>query len=909
MTFFSYTVLYKPESDQTDITNFVERIDAIDIGSGEVRTLKLRLNATDGAFITNEDFTGTGATPIIDQFDKIELTIIDRNNDFFQQVYEVDTVKPMQDGSVGIVLEVEALGMEHWLQKTMFAKPFFQESGFTVARDIVDFYNNNKASLQANIINNNAPFNGGDSGNSLPQFTANVYPFNITEQSHYEALVTTNDTMGASVSAGGAGDFFEIGFVDDITDSNFNTIKFRGFSSGNPPDQSQPPPTIDDSVAVNPGEEEGGLEPIRGSVRGTWGSDGIGTLPRQNADFIGALEIWNQFPEHISGVEYPNDSIVENRDVTDTDGDLVHHKANKDTAIDPPNGAGSNADWDQYFFTQFVIAEGGGSNVPSATGEYSRWTNNRANEWKSSGAKTDGTVGDDPPTSVSVRCWDMNLVVVDGTFQRTWVDTRATSPAAIPTQLLYSTGVGTQRGFRVLVDGVGTGLFAGHDNEVLQFTVDQVWRTFRTAEESRMVAVDNEGKVYQFQTGSWVDFSTSDQSNDCYHPVFQIGNDQGINDHNDGLGGNYGEASAITYEFRYSNSDNTNSTSSVYYRQGAWMNFRFPFPPNEFNSNTKGGLYGNQIEPYEPTTLDSGNMHFTSQGETGFNNVNAEDLGPLDSLTFATKFLWTYGKDGLGDAVRAGNFECRCVMYDSSDNVVIQDFVIPFNGEFTQTVSLPISQFKIYRGRKPWSVINLASNVFLQQLEILNKFEFKNIQKVGLIWLGPYDNEGRYQPWGQVGFLFPALENIFTGLFVDGYNLKWTVDAWQFSKPGLSMSFPVVTGRAIMPRFSNDTQIVNKFNLNQGNQANLEISQFRHVHYDVVTEGLVDLKFGDSFFLENDELVREANRNESSPGTNDGDPNTIKLVCKSIRHEITKSPQGPGGYLRYIDGVKRFITP
>ena len=75
----------------------------------------------------------------------------------------------------------------------------------------------------------------------------------------------------------------------------------------------------------------------------------------------------------------------------------------------------------------------------------------------------------------------------------------------------------------------------------------------------------------------------------------------------------------------------------------------------------------------------------------------------------------------------------------------------------------------------------------------------------------------------------------------------------------------------------------------------------------VVTEGLVDLRFGDSFFLENDELVREANRNESSPGANDGDPNTIKLVVKRLRYEITKAPQGPGGFLRYINGVKRFV--
>jgi len=265
MTFFTYTVTYKPEGVATDITNFVERIDAIDVGSGQVRNLKLRLNATDGAFITNKDFTATDATPIIDQFDKIRVQITDRNSDTFDETYEVDNVKPLQSGQVGIVLEVEALGMEHWLMKTQFAKPFFQESGFTVARDVIDFYKNNNATLQADIINHDAVFGVGDSGNELPKFTANVYPFNVTEQSHYEAIDITNDTMGASVSAGGGGDFFEFGFIDDLADATFNRVKFRGFSSGNPPDQSSVP-TIDDSVAISPCEKEGGSQSIQGNT-------------------------------------------------------------------------------------------------------------------------------------------------------------------------------------------------------------------------------------------------------------------------------------------------------------------------------------------------------------------------------------------------------------------------------------------------------------------------------------------------------------------------------------------------------------------------------------------------------------------------------------------------------------------
>jgi len=268
MTDYDYEVTYKPEGVARDITDFVERIDAVEIGSGEVRNCTIRLNATDGAFITDPDFTGTGNTPILDQFDKIRLQLTDRDSNVYDVTYEIDNLKPIQNSGVGLILEVEMLGQEHWLQTVMFAKPFFQDSGFDVAKIIVDTYNtvpDSKGSDQATIINHEDTFANGEF-NDLPQFTANPYTFIVSEQSSYDGLITMIDRMGSSVTSGGAGDFFELGFEDDLTDPNFATMKFRGFSSGNPPDQLSIP-TIDDSVAVNPGEEEGGIESQQGSVR------------------------------------------------------------------------------------------------------------------------------------------------------------------------------------------------------------------------------------------------------------------------------------------------------------------------------------------------------------------------------------------------------------------------------------------------------------------------------------------------------------------------------------------------------------------------------------------------------------------------------------------------------------------
>ena len=976
MTEFDYSLKWKPESFNTDITQWVDRIDAVEVGSGEIRNAKIRLNSMDGrqltkmldiswtngigplnigdiinsatpgetwkgqlieimegnsvagkgrfaenaqAFSNFAQFLETSTfswsavytvgsdfeqnRPIIDEFDKLRLTITDRNLDKYDVIYEVDNIKPVQNSQVGLLMEVECLGMEWHQQKTPFAKPYFEESGFQVAKDLIRIYNDPKVTTpeQPDVINADAPFSSGG-GNDMPQYTANVYPFNLRDQSVYSGLIQVNDKMGSSVPSGGAGNFFEIGYSDDMTDPNFNTLKFRGFVSGSPPDQTSVP-IIVDTEAINPGEEEGGLEATMGFVQGTWGGDGISTLPFRNGLFQGALEIWNLYPAHNPAFSYPKDVIVTIPNTVDSQGDLTHYISNKATATQPPS-----ADWDQYLFDDFLAYQ---VNIPP---QYSAWTNLLVREWKSCFARPDGDELNDPPLATSMSAWDHNLVVVDGTFARTWVDFRTYDPALIPSQYKFPDGT-LPRGFRVLVDaslGTPTGAFVGHGNEVVKFTVNGVWITFRRPSTNNLVAVDNEAFVFQYDGANWAFVGTNSEENDCYHPIYKISNEQGFINKDNNAGSNYGKFSAITVESRYGLTDSFQAgTRKVpsYYRQGAWINFRFPFPPNTLSGAFRPGyIYGNYVtSDHEPATLDGGNMHLNSKGEIGFNNDNSQDLGPLDSLRFRVNFIWRHDRAATGIPVRTGNIKGRCVIYDSSDNVVVQDFIMAFNGQWTQTQDLPLGDFKIYRARKPWAYDSLASNIFLQELEIVNVFEWKNIQKIGWIWLGPYDDEGRYQPWGQIDSLLPTIESIDPLNIFSGFNIKWQIDSFEFSKVGLSLSKPVTTGKAIFLPFDNQPQIQNTFQLGQHNEAMLEIAQFRRVRYDIVTEGTVKERFGDSVYLQNSTLVRDSNLNESVDGANDGDPNTIKLVCKRIRYEITKPSNGPGGFLRYIEGVKRFV--
>lgn len=918
MTQYSFIVTHDPGGTPVDISFFVERIELVDIGTGEIRNAVVRLNAQFGQFVTNASL---GVTPILDEFQKIRIQMTDENLVPLDMTFEVDILRPLQNTQQGTIQEVELLGQEQHLLRVPFAKQFFFESAFDVTRDILDFYNdpNSKGLGQPIISGQSSDFAAGG-GNDMSKTTANDFTFNIVEIKAYDGLLQVADRQGSSVAAGGAGDFKDVTFITDTADATFNTIKLQAFSSGNHPDQVSIP-TITDTLAVNPGEEEGGIEATKGTVTGTWGTDSFGTLPRQNADFAGALEAWPLFPLHLTGAgeTYPQDSIIRVDGTTDAQGDEFHYKANKNTTIDPPvPPTVSNADWDQYVFTQFLTLEIG------VSGQYSKWTNALDDEWKNSGSNPDSAgSGVGVPTYDDLGCWDSNLVIVDGTFFRTWAEVRAVDISAITGEYFY-TGVSSignlYRGFRILVDtSLGAPVAPLNDpsfaDNVVQLDDSGAFVLFRTLTEDSMCAVHNEGRVFQVQAGVLTDISSSQQGNDCFHPVAFISNTQGFNNKDNGGGGNFGEFSAVRYEWRLSTGDAGQGVTNQprYYRTGAWANFKFPFPTNRFNGVSEiGTQYGDGQPGFpkkEPATLDTNNMHFTSNGEIGFNNINAEDLGPLDELVFKTVFQYRQNIDGSGALIPRGNFPCRATAYDTSDNVVVQDFTIGFNNLWEE-IRLPLRDFQIYRARAPWFTGDIGQNIFLQQLEILNVFEWKNFKMVSFQWQSSYDEQGRYAAWLTRGEIFPTIEEIVATpslLLNTDFNIKWDFDLFEFSKPLLSISDPItaVGERALFPDFFEEPFISNKFQLDQSNQAKLEISQFRHQQFDVTTTGRLDLPFGYSFFLENSSLVNRADRNESSPGANDGDPNTIKLVVKKTVHIIDKPPTGPGGFLTTFTGVKR----
>ena len=837
MTEFSYVVTHVTSS--TAITNDVEDIELVDTGTGEIKSAKITLNALNGKYLT--------AAPKLAQFDQVKVKITDEDSTDYEEIYEIDRIIPIKNAGEGYKVEIECLGQEQHLQKVDISKQFYFAPANTVADDICEFYNDANGSSQPTVQHHDTYTTGN---NELPRWTANNYEFGVSEIKAYDALLNVVEGLGASVANGGAGDFYELYFATNTADPT--KINFNAFVSGSQP-ASGSEVTITDSTAVNEAPTEGGIDAITGSVVKAWGRKGSGSLPTSFASFAGELEAYLLEPTHITGVTYPLNAKVQ------LNG--VHYQAIAETSSTPPT-----SDW--------VVK----------TFDYYR-------------GSTNGYSG----SAKGIGCWDSNLIVEDGTYYQDWVHVKSTNPDnanVLPFKYGAAAG-GNYRGLRVLCNGTGAGDFSGNDSNGVAFTGNIAqhdgteWLVIKQTSNDYRCAVLDEGKVYEKQSGTWTDISGDARENHCFHLVESTANVAGYNSTSDGTG-TYGDSSAVEWSYQYTAFDAIPGafyTSDGFYKIGAWANFSLPFPENSHNGATLASIYGNNSTKKEPATIDVNNMHLTSSGNVGFNNSEADELGSLDGIKFWIRFNWT---DLLGNQALQGDFKMRAFMYDRNSNVVVADFVIPFNNIWAP-IHIPFSSFNPYRARIPLSLGNIAPNLFTNDLEVLNVFQWKNIKRIGVQWQEVYDDQGRYSPEGT---------RAITGVAAGIADLKLAIDGFHFTKPLLAVTSPDTT-RNIEPRAIQAPDISNSVQLNQIANSQLDIEQFQHKEYTVTTAGKIDINFGDTFFLNDSTLIDDADTRTADSG---GSSNTIRLVAKRIVYKITKNNNGAGNFLRTILGIKRLLT-
>ena len=912
MATWSYQVKYvydnsagSPFITPVDITTNVISIENMtDIGTGEINTCVLSLNARDGNFITE---TSSGATPIIDQFDRIYVKITDKNSATYDRIFEIDTLEQKKTINEGIRLVLNLMGLERNIQQVHFAKQYFYTSAFDLVKDICDKYNDSKGSKQPTIDHHDDVSVGSGASevwyNELPKWTANNMDFGVSETFCYDGINDLVDKLGSSISAGGAGDFYEYSFKDDSTISN-NKIFLQAFSSGDSSNQSSIP-TITNPTNILPiYSTKGTLENETGTVIFAKGAKGYGSMPTNTSKFRGYKEEFILIPAWQTGVSYPSGArVVYNN---------LKYQANTTT-----NTTWSGSQWDQILLGDLAgnVIYSPYTSTLTKFESTSVGGNDGSDGYKL--MKSSGTNPDDNSDHTfldqsfdSHGCWDSNLSIRDEDHFRTWVDCKViNNPSEIPSELKLDGDV--YRGFRVLIKGVGSGDFSGWDELIVRYDGTK-WEQFYPFNNSSgdphddaQCAVLNEGKNYYWSSGNnWSDdWNTADKSNDCFHPANKIFSEDGVATAEKSTGADssdytYGRKSATAWEYHFAVYDSLLGwlfTTPNYYAVGAWANFKVPYPTasDDLPSGyTVGSLYVNP-------TIDTNNMHLTPSGNTGFNATDSDELGTMETLSFFIKFKYYYLYTISATETLipfTGKFKFRCTCYDTNDNVVTQDFEVAFNEQW-EYQSLPLSGFKIYRARvaKRWA--DALSNIILPELEVLEVFEWKNLKMISIQCQEPYDDVGRFSAEeGQLNNAW-SLANPFISLTGGFYQrTRLSIDNLHFSKQ-LTATSGQDTSRNIEPIFMERPYTSNYKQLESDAISQLDIEQFRYEAFEVETEGECpdNLRFGDSFYLKDTDIV----------SASDNGANTIKLVAKKITYTINGTDGGRGGFVRKILGVKR----
>lgn len=918
---WTYTLTHYDENNSwasTDITDDVISIPIVtDTGSGEVNSARVILSANEGKFIKS--------APVIDQFDRIRIQIDDGDSTTtnYDRYFEVNKILPSESKSEGTRLELFLMGLEHNLQIINYNKTHYNEGTYEVMKDIGDLYNLSRGTKQPELTGHDSP-----STNKLPNsnFQKNNYDYGANEAPCYDRMGEVVDSLGASVENGGALDFYDFKF----TNTGVNNITLKAFSSGNNiSDGNQK--IISDSTSVNVGETDSGIDNETGTIVLAWGEAEAGSIPYSFSQFAS---------EEIRYPLYPLWSENEAYQI----GAKVQYQGTLYKRIDTnvPSGGSSttpnnDSDWQSRTKDQDY----------GSVYQYSPFTDNNDGEWKDNGLDPSDSTNTGGSTSMGMGFNDANIVVWDTATNwfRTWVDVKvdATNPepsdiTGNTSQAKYLYGGDTfYRGFRALLKHSSDpgGKWTGNDSNGQSFKQAIVecvtpgtaataeWVVKYLPKDKLVCVIRAEGVSWYYNgspySGTWTTLgidASKVEDTDYWHPFDSITEVEGV--YQPSSGTNTNSALMVSYQWTLAEVGLLGIISNLRRKHmaGGWLNFNFPFPHLKQNGTTNvgtwfGGAKSGRDAVCEPATLDIENMHITRLGYRGFNQPveNAvEEFGQISSIDFWFKLDYQ-GKVEASHAWKSStepNMPMSVILLDTSDNMVKQDFTVPFNNQWLP-YKLPISGFQTYRGRKPKQ--SLVDTVIPpKEIQMNNQIEWRNIKQIIFQTSTSYDEQGRYGDSADTGNWWANRTILMDGIsmpFIPYRKLDMYIDGLRFTKPLLVTTrnpSEAEPDKNIEAEFLERPQAFDYFSLKGMADAERQKRDFRHVEYEVNTTGKFDIEMGDFFKFEHDRLV------PSTPigsGTNNG-VNFIKLVAKRIEYSITKPVDGKGGFLRKILGVRRF---
>ena len=845
-----YTLEYYGKgTTPTDITEFVNDIEKFtDVGTGEVVSARLMLDARFGDFVTEDN---NGATPIIKQYDLFRLEIRDDDGNSYSRFLFQDDVSP-QKNNQGNFLTLDLFGREAYLQKMYFPGHFYFISFRDMIQTIVNFYNENKGTDQPRITPPTAT-----SLSNIPSHAFGVFEFG-EKTTVYDALMDVVTRLALPVASGGDGRRWGMVFADTPARSlMIIRIGPRGL-------RPTVRPILPKAITISETKET-----LKGNIIVVKGKPGSGSYPEEVALWRSLAEEYENIPPWDAETIYRPFTYVRYQD-----------KIYRSTiAFTNANVLPTQTGWQEVSFELYVIAQTGNPNFV-----YSPWTKGRAINWKNRGgnAGASGSANSNASqsffaqntpsgrTQFDALCFsDHNLVIRDRNAWRDWVDFRVLSREDIPTPYLYdpttnSTTIDsrTYHGMRVLVDpkfatnreigepfDVPDKFGNSFENAMAMQDRDGDWIVIRNARQFDECAVLAEGKVYDFNAPpgdrngkairhlaktqsnlSWWDGSKYALGNDCFHYPTVLENVDGLIGENDQSiisldqplnGGRFTDNSGIKIQYSFTESSQVSNliisgvlnaaTGGLY---GAIRLFNSNNQLKNFTSAQVNLLYGIALYNiglwcplWEAPDPKSG-YHGTGDPVGSLFGGDADNKRPvLDFLNLnqtpsgrtgyghadsnqlgeidGIKFLLNFNIEGITTDIFRGDFPVRCFIYDLLGNVWVSDATYRFLG-FSEEMSFPLSTFRVYRARiqPAYTIGNFISRAIDPELKITEIFERRLVKRIGFQFMFAYDDDGRYN--------FDTWETLLrrlTSLAPDTViNYTATIDAFHFTKAPVAVA-------------------------------------------------------------------------------------------------------------------------
>lgn len=468
-------------------------------------------------------------------------------------------------------------------------------------------------------------------------------------------------------------------------------------------------------------------------------------------------------------------------------------------------------------------------------------------------------------------------------------------------------------GARFLINGTGSGTFAGHNNQIAEwiganFKTSQAvndWAFSDSPIDGDMIIDQNQANIWKFKFSSnaWLpmwDIITNPGNqitgNARTSSPLHICKDIKLVEGSSGIPGQ-------AFELRYDwvPSQNVRNFNSV----GAWFFMQFPFPKIETFGRDIGDVYKNPV-------LETANMTLNRKGKTGWNNgLDSEDLGRITALGFKARLsLWATDLTGLTEQLAIGyaDMPMKAFAVDIFDRVWFTDFKLRRNGEYSKVQlgfgELAPKQLHHYRVDELLLLFGtiLPFDFFLQQKEWTGiEFDWRFVKSWGMFYTAGYGVNSQYIASQFADYALSVLGQLasqlahhilttatFTSIPLESSIIQHAdlaIDELYFEKQLYvnSDDAPVSNARTVLDHLTSEIDYLNGKTRAFGSR---ERKRFVNQSWMMKAHGDVRMRFGEKFTV-------------SGPRVPIG---TQDLVCNEVKHIIDSD-----GYMIEFTGIRKFV--